>query len=87
MIKKPIEDESLKERLLASAKDRLYTFLLADGKIRGAILHGSRLVKEMRINHELGILETLVLGRASLGAGLLSANLKGTDRASTKIEC
>ena len=87
MIKKTIEDESLKERLLASAKDRLYTFLLADGTIRGAILHGSRLVKEMRINHELGILETLVLGRAYLGAGLMSANLKGADSTSIKIEC
>lgn len=87
MIKKSIEGESLKERLLASAKDRLYTFLLADGSIRGAILHGSRLIKEMRVNHELGILETLVLGRAYLGAGLMSANLKGTDSTRIKIEC
>jgi molecular chaperone Hsp33 len=87
MIKKNIEGESLKERLLASAKDRLYNFLLADGAIRGAILHGSRLLKEMRANHELGILETLVLGRAYLGAGLMSANLKGTDSTSLKIEC
>jgi molecular chaperone Hsp33 len=87
MIKKNIEGESLKERLLASAKDRLYNFLLADGAIRGAILHGSRLLKEMRANHKLGILETLVLGRAYLGAGLMSANLKGTDSTSLKIEC
>ena len=87
MIKKTIKGESLKERLLASAKDRLYTFLLADGTIRGAILHGNRLVQEMRVNHELGILETLVLGRAYLGAGLMSANLKGTDSISIKIEC
>jgi len=87
MIKKNIEGESQKERLLASAKDRLYTFLLADGAIRGSLLHGSHLVKEMRVNHELGILETLVLGRAYLGAGLMSANLKGTDSISLKIEC
>ncbi len=87
MIKKNIEGESLKERLLASAKDRLYNFLLADGAICGAILHGSRLVKEMRANHELGILETLVLGRAYLSVGLMSANLKGTDSTGVKIEC
>ncbi len=87
MIKKTIEGESLKERLLASAKDRLYSFLLAGGTIRGAILNGSRMIKEMRVNHELGILETLVLGRAYLGAGLMSANLKGTDSISIKIEC
>jgi molecular chaperone Hsp33 len=87
MIKTTLESESLKERLLASAKDRIYNFLLADGAVRGAILHGTRMVNEMRANHELGILETLVLGRAYLGAGLMSANLKGTDAISLKIEC
>lgn len=87
MIKKNIGGESLKERLLASAKDRLYNFLLADGAVRGAILHGTRMINEMRANHELGILETLVLGRAYLGAGLMSANLKGADSTSFKIEC
>ena len=87
MIKKSIGDESLKERLLASAKDRLYNFLLAEGAVRGAILHGTRMINEMRANHELGILETLVLGRAYLGAGLMSANLKGADSTSLKIEC
>jgi molecular chaperone Hsp33 len=87
MIKKSIGGESLKERLLASAKDRLYNFLLADGAIRGAILNGTRMINEMRANHELGILETLVLGRAYLGAGLMSANLKGADSTSLKIEC
>ncbi len=87
MIKTTLEGESLKERLLASAKDRIYNFLLADGAVRGAILHGTRMVNEMRANHELGIFETLVLGRAYLGAGLMSANLKGTDAISLKIEC
>jgi molecular chaperone Hsp33 len=87
MLKKSIEGESLKERLLASAKDRIYNFLLADGAVRGAILHGARMINEMRANHELGILETLVLGRAYLGAGLMSANLKGSDSVSIKIEC
>ncbi len=87
MIKAELSGESLKERLLASAKDRIYKFLLADGDVRGAILHGTRMVNEMRANHELGILETLVLGRAYLGAGLMSANLKGTDAISIKIEC
>ena len=87
MIKASLAGESLKERLLASAKDRIYKFLLADGDVRGAILHGTRMVNEMRANHELGILETLVLGRAYLGAGLMSANLKGADAISIKIEC
>jgi molecular chaperone Hsp33 len=45
------------------------------------------MINEMRANHELGILETLVLGRAYLGTGLMSANLKGADSTSLKIEC
>jgi molecular chaperone Hsp33 len=87
MIKKTFEGESLKDRLLAGAKDRIYDFLLAGGAVRGAILHGTRMINEMRVNHELGILETLVLGRAYLGAALMSADLKGSDSISLRIEC
>ena len=84
--KKPYGD-TLKEQLLAGARDRLYNFLLADGVVRGAVLHGTHMVNEMRANHELGILETLVLGRAYLGIALMSANIKGIESVSLKIEC
>ncbi len=84
--KKPYGD-TLKEQLLAGARDRLHRFFLADGAIRGAILNGTRMVNEMRTNHELGILETLVLGRAYIGAALMSADLKSNDRLSLKIDC
>jgi molecular chaperone Hsp33 len=84
--KKPYGD-TLKEQLRAGARDRLFNFILADGSIRGAIMNGTRMVNEMRANHELGILETLVLGRAYLGAGLMSADLKSNDRISIKIDC
>ena len=87
MIKKELYGETLKDQLLASARDRLYNFLLADGAIRGVIMNGTRMVNEMRSNHELGILETLVLGRAYLGAGLMSADLKSADRIGLKIDC
>ena len=87
MIKKQLPAESLKERLMASAKDRLHNFLLADGAVRGAVLHGTRMINEMRANHDLGILETLVLGRAYLGVALMSANIKGIESVSLKIEC
>jgi molecular chaperone Hsp33 len=50
-------------------RNRLYNFILADGVVRGVIMNASRMVNEMRANHELGILETLALGRAYLGAG------------------
>ena len=87
MEKKKLYGNTLKEQLLASAKDRLHKFLLANGAIRGVILHGTRMVNEMRANHELGILETLVLGRAYLGVALMSADLKSNDRVSLRFEC
>ncbi|MBT8371663.1 MAG: Hsp33 family molecular chaperone HslO, partial [Deltaproteobacteria bacterium] len=87
MQKKKLYGDTLKERLLASARDRLYKFLLAEGTIRGVIFHGTRMVNEMRANHELGILETLVLGRAYLGAALMSADLKSNDRISLRFDC
>jgi molecular chaperone Hsp33 len=87
MIKKNPYGDTLKDQLLARAKDRLHRFLLADGAIRGAIVNGTRMINEMRANHELGILETLVLGRAYLGAGLMAANLKSNDRLDIKFDC
>lgn len=87
MIKKQPYGNTPKEQHLASARDRIHRFVLAGGQVRGAILHGTRMVNEMRANHELGILETLVLGHAYLGAGLMTAGLKGSDRVGLKIEC
>jgi molecular chaperone Hsp33 len=87
MIKKVPEGESLRQRLEASVKDRLYHFLLDYGSVRGALLHSGRLIGEMRANHELGPLETLVLGHAYIGAALLSVNLKGDDRLKLQVQC
>ncbi|MBW2101383.1 MAG: Hsp33 family molecular chaperone HslO [Deltaproteobacteria bacterium] len=41
----------------------------------------------MRAAHDLGILETLVLGRAYLGCSLMASDLKGRDKISLKIDC
>lgn len=87
MIKKQPYGNTPKEQHLASARDRIHRFVLAEGQVRGALLHGTRMVNEMRSNHGLGILETLVLGHAYLGAGLMTAGLKGSDRVGLKIEC
>ncbi len=87
MIKKNIYGKTLKDQLKASARDKLYNFILADGTIRGVILNSVRMINEMRANHDLGILETLILGHSYLGAGLMSANLKGNDRLQLKIDC
>lgn len=87
MKKKKRYGDTLKEQLQASRRDRLYNFLLAGGTIRGCVVNGTRMVNEMRWNHELGILETLALGHAYLGAALMSSSLKGNDRLGLQIEC
>ncbi len=68
-------------------EDCLHTFLMADETIRGAVLNGSRMINQMRGNHELGILETLVLGHAYLGACLMGSSLKGKDRLGLQVDC
>lgn len=87
MIKKDIFKGDLKEQLKSSAKDRLHRFILSDGMLRGAVVNCTRMVKEMQANHELGPVETLVLGQAYIAASLLTSNLKGTDRISVHIDC
>jgi len=87
MEKKPLAGEDLKDRLKAAARDRLHRFLLSDGEVRGALVSGTRVVQEMRANHALGILETLVLGHAYLGALLVASTLKGKDRVVLQIDC
>ena len=87
MIKKQPFGNTLKEQLIASSRDRLHSFVLADKSVRGAMVNGVRMINEMRANHELGILETMILGQAFLAAGLLAASLKGNDVVSLKIDC
>lgn len=88
MIKKDIFKKNVKAQFRASAKDRIYRFVMADKTIRGAIVHSTRMVKEMRANHNLGPLETLVLGQAYIAAGLLCTGLKDkNDRVSIQIQC
>ena len=87
MEKKKIYGHTLKDQLLAGNPDRLHHFMLANGSIRGVIANGTRMINEMRANHELGILETLVLGRAYLGVCLMAADLKSQDLISLRIDC
>jgi len=84
--KKPYGN-NLREQLEASARDRLYSFFLDFGGIRGALVHATRMVNEMRANHELGPMETLLLGHAYIAASLMTANLKGADRVNIRVDC
>lgn len=67
--------------------DRVHRFLMAGDTVRGFLVRADRVVREMKANHELGPLETLLLGQASMGALLMAANLKDLGRLRIQWEC
>ncbi len=88
MIKKDIFARDIKAQFKASARDRVHRFFLAGQTVKGAIVHTTRMVNEMRANHKLGPLETLVLGQAYIAAALMGSTLKAkNDRLSISIQC
>ena len=88
MIKKDIFNRDIKAQFKAAARDRIHRFTMADSMIKGAVVHATRMVKEMQANHNLGAVETLVLGQAYIAAILMSSGLKGKDdRLSLSVEC
>ena len=87
MEKRPLPGDTLEGRLRANRRDQLYQFLLDYGGVRGAVLHATRVVGEMRANHRLGPLETLVLGQAYVAAGLMTVNLKSPESLTIKVDC
>ena len=78
---------ALKARLKEAARDRLVRFVLAGGQARGALVSGTGLVRRMRQAHQLGILETLVLGHAYLAALLMASTMKGEERVALQVDC
>jgi len=64
-----------------------HAFLLAEKTVRGAILEGTPLVREMQSRHALGPLETLILGQALMVTTLMASSLKGHDEISLRIDC
>lgn len=87
MKKKDIFGGDVKAQLTASARDKIHRFMMAGGTIKGAVVHATRMVNEMRANHGLGIMETLLLGQAYIAAALLTSTMKGQDRISLAIQC
>lgn len=86
MIKEEIKDEELLKHLQSIHRDEMTVFVMADGRVRGAFLNGTRLVNQMRANLHLGILETLVLGQGELCAALMIPMMKGQERISLHYE-
>lgn len=86
MKKIEIADKELVEKINALPKDDMAVFVMADGRIRGALFHGTRFVNQMRAQHNLGILESLVLGQASLCAALMIPLMKGQEHLCWKYD-
>ncbi len=86
MIQPRLNDEILEKRLAGLQPDGLTLFTLENDTIKGALASCTAMVAGMRAAHGLGILETLVLGKAYVAAALLSSTIKGDDRISMKVE-
>ena len=87
MTKQPLSGDNPKKMYKERSLDRIHRFLMAGDTVRGFLVRGNRVVREMKANHELGPLETLMIGQASLGALLMSANLKDEGRIRLQWEC
>ena len=86
MIKKEIEDKELNEFLQTLEDDKLRIFTMAEGRVRGALFHGTRFVNQLRAQHNLGILETYILGQASLCGALTIPMMKDMEHTAIKFE-
>lgn len=86
MIKADIQDSELKEHLESLHKDEMVVFVMAEGRVRGALFHGSRFVNQVRAQHNLGILETMVMGQAALCGALLLPTMKGKEHLTWRYE-
>ncbi len=79
MIKAEITDKELVNHLSSIEEDGMTLFSLENGLFRGAFYNGTHMVNQMRANHNLGILETMVLGQAELCAALFIPLMKGRE--------
>lgn len=86
MLDTDLHDELLEKRLAGLCPDGLTIFTLEGDSIRGILSSNTSMVARMRASHGLGLLETMVLGKAYVAASLLSATIKGDDRIVMKVE-
>ncbi len=87
MIKKQINDEILLKHLKNLDEDTREVFLLEDNNFRATVISATHLLNQMRVNHDLGVVESLVLGQAYIANALLSATVKSNDRVQLTVEC
>lgn len=86
MIKAEITDKELINHLSSIEADGMTLFSLENGLFRGALYNGTHMVNQMRANHNLGILETMVLSQAELCAAMLIPLMKGREHITFRYE-
>ena len=86
MIEPQFSDDTLVKHLAGLPPDGLTIFTLEADTIRGVLSSNTAMVARMRESHGLGLLETMVLGKAYVASSLLSATIKGEDRIILKVE-
>ncbi len=87
MILKEIKDTELRERLSSLAPDGITRFSLLGGAVKGAILSGTAMAAQARVNHGLGILESLALSQGLIAGGLLSTTIKEDTKINIRFDC
>jgi molecular chaperone Hsp33 len=83
---KPMRDKVLREHLSTMAGDGTDIYLMADGTVRLAFVHGTRLVNRMRLNHDLSGTAALLLGQAYILTLLAASTLKDHDTLALLVE-
>ena len=86
MIKAEIKDKELVKHLESIEEDKLRIFTMANGRIRGALFHGTHFVNQLRAQHNLGILETMIFGQAALCGALTIPMMKDREHTVIKYE-
>lgn len=86
MIKADINDKELVEFIENLEPDEMSVFVMADGLFRGALFHGTEFVNQMRSQHNLGVLETMILGQACLCSALMIQTMKGRQHLTFRYE-
>ncbi|MEQ8524020.1 Hsp33 family molecular chaperone HslO [Gracilimonas sp.] len=67
-------------------KDRLIKGITTDGHFKISVVKTTEVVKTARENHQLSLLNTVILGRALTATMLLASELKGEERIQLRMD-
>ena len=84
---KAVLDPSTENNLKNVQNDKMAIFVMAEGRVRGALFNGTRFVNQARKQHNLGILETMIFGQAALCGALLIPTMKGKEHLTWRYDC